>query len=363
MCNINFLCKKNKGLDQADVSFLEMVSQRSFERNNDGEGYVTPETHYVSKKKIYLSKQDSLIGQPWIALHERLATHGTKEEENVQPLMESEIILLHNGVLHASYDKIKSDSRLLAESINEDIKDKGLEDAIVDNLSDASGSKSIMIINRNNMDLYYYKNRSTSFYMAKGKGEFFASTNKENVEIASNFYGWSEPDEVKEDVLFKIENGKLKKLKAVVEYQSWNQGNSGYNNSSAYEHYYGCDAWGDTDFGVGLSNSGTTHGEIVKIPATKLLTEGVFNEYRDVNDIVDMETAWIAELFDAYEYRINETTVSITIDDWNDSKELNMIAETIDFDEKNGRTTYEISTMILLKNYGSPIHLDKELID
>ncbi len=329
MCNINLLMKK---ISQNDLPFLEMASLQSFQNNDDGEGYLTPQYTKVSANKIFISQEDNIIGQPWIAMHERLTTHGTDEEYNIQPIRESNIILLHNGVLWNYYDQIKSDSRIMTENINSKIDEKvDTQKAIVDEFSKADGSKSILVFDRLTEKLYYYKNQDTAFFATYGDNNFFASTSLENVAMAARYYGWGKPKTIKSDTLFSVGKGQFKPIQKIQEAFS-----------------YDAQAWGGYDridrkyYGSGGYNRNELNNSVEKIPATDKedgeldlndkandgnMWEDDIKRYEQRKEIID-----ILSSFDLDNYQIDQENgiVTASISNYKDTYELAEIAaETI----------------------------------
>lgn len=212
MCNINFLMKNNVGIINKDIAFLETIAMRSWETNNDGEGYFTPKRFKKSLNKIFFSLENDIIGQPWIALHERFTTHGENRKSNVHPLVQPNVLLLHNGTLDGDEfeDDKKSDSRLLTERINKDVPRYGIVEALTKNFENATGKKSVLVFDRHANELYYYKNYAPNFFVSKGRKQFFASTNRGNCDIASSYFKWKAPVVVESNKLYNITSGDFK---------------------------------------------------------------------------------------------------------------------------------------------------------
>lgn len=189
MCNINYLWRK-ENIKAMDLSFLDTVTFNSFTRNPDGEGYLT--SGVLVKKstgKLLFKNEDKIVGNKWVAVHERYATHGSKGIDNVHPLVAGRVILLHNGVLHTEADKVKSDSRIFAELLNKRVGNTAnFAHHFKELVEEIGGSKSIFAYDKKFKRLYYYKNDQTSFYFVRGKKCLFASTTHENVAYAKRFY-------------------------------------------------------------------------------------------------------------------------------------------------------------------------------
>lgn len=212
MCNLNYISKKRK-ITENDKAVIEMITQRSYEHNNDGEGYYTEQKEHNTnpENKIFITKENISKQNKWILFHERLATHGKKDKINTQPLITDKIVLAHNGVI---FDDIKddySDSYRLTKEIN-DKYETSLIKAIKEIIPTKYGSLSIFIIDKITNKVYYYKNERTYMYYTKNNNLILMSTKKENVELAKEYYGTQEVKEVEDNYLYEIKKNKIVKI-------------------------------------------------------------------------------------------------------------------------------------------------------
>lgn len=247
MCNINLLLKK-QNITSADLHFLDSVTYQSWTYNNDSEGYFTPQTRVRSMDKIFFAQERALLGAPFVAVHERMATGGVLAEKNAHPFASGRVVLMHNGVMDIRDEKgFKSDTHLFVLKFSA-LLDLGwsVPRAFKKCVKTISGSKSIVFYDTVEGVLYYYKNASTSFYISRNRNGFFASTSRENAEYAAWIYDGGEPVAVESGVLFQIkDNGrwvrvcKIDEPQPVVVKQSYGYNNLyPYANPSAYPKSY-----------------------------------------------------------------------------------------------------------------------------
>jgi len=190
MCNINFVWKANS-IKEIDLIALEAVTYNSWTGNSHGEGYLL--SNGLVKKsldKIHPYLEKNILAKKWVVFHERYTTHGGNTIENTQPIETDRIVFLHNGVISITAPADTSDSRMVAEDITK-LMNAGtpFKEAFCKVMRENSGSKSIMVYDKQTKKLYYYKNSSSSFYYLYHGDMFFGSTTKENVEYMSKFYG------------------------------------------------------------------------------------------------------------------------------------------------------------------------------
>lgn len=120
-------------------------------------------------------KQKTLVPGQMMIAHFRFSTSG-HGETNTQPVLQGDYLVIHNGVL--AFKEIRvgwSDTRQFAYLLNEkskkvaSMKPKKEKKMIEELLTKTGGSYSIFIYSFRTKQLYYMKNKSTSFGWAYGR--------------------------------------------------------------------------------------------------------------------------------------------------------------------------------------------------
>ena len=213
MCNLNFVWRKT-GMTGEDLHMLDVVTYKSYVNNSDGEGVVYPSTGDAdvkvvkSRQKLFVANTlKDLAGKKWAVFHERLATHGTKDLTNVQPIASKRFVLAHNGVLHVAAKEGRSDTAQFVERFTNLTGNKDTAvNHFVEMVAKMDGSKSIFWYDKKTSKLHYYKNASTCMYIVRGKGFVFASTSRTNCEYVKKYTdSKGKIRDVRDNIVFEVQ--------------------------------------------------------------------------------------------------------------------------------------------------------------
>lgn len=189
MCNINLILNKKNKATYELAECMNTMSLYSFVNNDDGEGYIgirdnpTQASYAKSKKKLKYTGM-----YKFLATHQRLSTSG-HTFENIHPHKADGFLLMHNGVMwgleDTKRDFSKSDTRVYTEMLEAEYKkDKNMVRAIKDTVEKVSGSYSILIMEEETGQLYYFKEDSTKMYIIENEDWLIMSTSFDNIKYA-----------------------------------------------------------------------------------------------------------------------------------------------------------------------------------
>lgn len=184
MCNINvFLTTLGDLSPLRDV--INTTTALSFARNSDGEGYFSlgKNPNLVKNREKVIFNETNLRGNTFLAVHERLSTSGFNDLM-IHPHIKERFVLLHNGVFHGIGNKEKSDTAVYLEKINEEfIKTGDLIKALNKVHEDISGYFSVVLWDKVEQKVYYFKNGTAQMYFFRNENFLFMSTVKENISL------------------------------------------------------------------------------------------------------------------------------------------------------------------------------------
>jgi glucosamine 6-phosphate synthetase-like amidotransferase/phosphosugar isomerase protein len=188
LCNINFVCRKDKLIDPKLTEYINHASFVSYDKNSDGDGYFA-----VGKKLSHKKSQDKLLYdlKSWlICSHQRYATSGD-DEQDVHPYDTKDFVLVHNGVFSGLGNKGKSDTREFVEMLESNYESckKDIVKAIQETTKEVTGSFSVFVYHKPTKKLYYFKESSTGMYLLENSKYLVMSTIQDNVEYAQHLLG------------------------------------------------------------------------------------------------------------------------------------------------------------------------------
>lgn len=247
MCNLNVIIK-NKKLSNVDITpFLMAVTSNSFSANSDGDGfYFGRVVKDVNKVNIY-KYRDEIFNQNVILSHQRLSTSGF-ENKYTQPFESNDFIFMHNGVMSQFAIGDKSDTFILFQRLKSTFrkltKEKTRKRRIVKTIkkifNNQSGSFSIVLYDKLQDELYYFKNSSTSINFYYNHEMIYFTTNNINDRFLHMITGKFETKEIKDNRIYCINPinlfvdiiGKIKEKKTVYYGNSvTTQYQNGYNSN------------------------------------------------------------------------------------------------------------------------------------
>lgn len=173
MCNLNILITKKPSYKNYGV-LMERLTTLSYESNNDADGVYFSGTNYLEKStyKLNYTKMSKHFNKShFVISHQRLTTSGY-DESNHQPFHDEGFAIAHNGVLSGIGTEEKSDTRIFfGQFVSEFYRvmsesEVSREAAVISTLrtlfKQEWGSYSIVIYDKVDKCLYYFKNTSTS---------------------------------------------------------------------------------------------------------------------------------------------------------------------------------------------------------
>lgn len=215
LCNLNILVKSIKKNGRKYTSFLKNVTNNSYQSNSDGDGiYLSdPELLIRSLKKIKINRYVKEIeASEFIITHQRIATSGFGSEYT-QPFESKEFVLAHNGVMNdfIKSGELHSDTySFFYDFIDEFKKQKGKRQtkmikAIKKLMDERRGSYSIVILDKAENTMYYFKNFTTSinFYTSKSEKILYITTKWDNEKYFKRIHKFEELD-IKDHKIYKI---------------------------------------------------------------------------------------------------------------------------------------------------------------
>jgi glutamine phosphoribosylpyrophosphate amidotransferase len=197
MCNLNVFVK------QAGANILYPIisaSAVSFIHNSHGEGVFTSSDGNVvkTKQKIdYTRHAEALAASEVVITHQRIATSGFSLRY-LHPFQNSRFVLAHNGVLNCAKGG-KSDTAVFFERFLKNFEKNShftiindrMKASIEQTIKSVDGSYSIVIFDKTEKKLWYFKNSGTQISITQTKdGGLFLTTNKDNlafVKVKTNY--------------------------------------------------------------------------------------------------------------------------------------------------------------------------------
>jgi predicted glutamine amidotransferase len=199
--------------------------------NDDAEGvyFSGTETLVKSDSKVnYFEYSQDIVKSRFVLTHQRIATSGRNSKMH-QPFMSENLVLMHNGIMSNFEEKGKSDTyvmfNLLRKSFIKYLKKKedrtaALVHAINDVFDEKSGSFSVVIFDRKDRRLFYFKNSTTNihFYMF----DDFMMFNTVDYAKLLDKYNYKPIKNIKDNKIYTIdfddivEVGEIKPAKNVV---------------------------------------------------------------------------------------------------------------------------------------------------
>lgn len=246
MCNLNFIVQKKKGNIEL-VSLVNTMTNISYETNSDGDGtYFDSENLLVkSDKKINLLRYSKQIkGSKFILSHQRLATHG-RTKRYTQPFKSKRFIFLHNGIMSKFSNGVYSDSygffRKFIKTFNRLNNVPKSVKKLLD--GDYKGSYSILIFDKKEKELFYFKNSGTNIHIhiSNDNKFLFGTTSYTNGNILKILYPNTKfrKLKVKNNTIYKIfidervnfkATGKIKTKKINYSFSGWTESEVQKNN-------------------------------------------------------------------------------------------------------------------------------------
>jgi len=249
MCNLNVLIKKRN--DEIDyTAFLMSVTSSSFADNDDGDGVYFNSSDRIEKgeNKVNILKHNKEVNESSVIItHQRISTSG-RTAKYTQPFMDENIVLAHNGILTYTEVKGKSDTFVMFEKLSKLFKErlndvsltisreKKLIKSIQEVFGDESGSWSIIIYDKINETLFYFKSSTTTINFYSFKDMIFITTSRNN-DIFLPLVTKRKPSEyniVSENlykIMFKKNKLKLYDTTEEIKGKVWNTGYNYYNSS------------------------------------------------------------------------------------------------------------------------------------
>lgn len=173
---------------------MNTMSFLSAQTNRDGEGaFGKSERGTTTIKfdgKIRYDKNYFLL-----STHQRLATSGKKDYNNLHPHQTENLILQHNGIFSGIGNEKISDTKVYTKMLEKTYQKLRKDEKIVCPLIDSikklhkhiTGTYSIVVLEKSTGKLYYYKEDYTSMYGVQDDEWLVLSTSKENAEFAKWF--------------------------------------------------------------------------------------------------------------------------------------------------------------------------------
>jgi len=191
MCHINIVFTKDKTNSALIPLYMNAMSYHSFGSNDDGEGYIMY-TEGTEEPRVAKSLSKYRFKTPcwFLATHQRYKTVG-EGVDNVHPHETKDFLVMHNGVFYDLGDKEKSDSKVFAEKIQEELDKLREEDknvcptlAIRNVLNSTAGYYSLLIVDKNTNNIFYAKEYNANMYLVENDKYVVMSTSEDNVKLA-----------------------------------------------------------------------------------------------------------------------------------------------------------------------------------
>jgi asparagine synthetase B (glutamine-hydrolysing) len=188
-----------KDLKKNDIEQFKDLLRWGADSNKDAYGYFSPRKLF-KKKGAYNGEPLKLSDNPWFIVgHNRYTTTGdAKDNKNNHPFESNRFIMVHNGIINNHLllrrGKIEgeTDSIVIIENLEKSIRSNKVVDAIKKTAEQLTGSFSVMLYDKQDDKLYYFKNKMTRFsfarYQFKDKVVVFGSTNENSLN--SLYVNW-----------------------------------------------------------------------------------------------------------------------------------------------------------------------------
>lgn len=243
MCRNTIMYALNGKLEKEDIEKLFYIVEDGATYNRDATGIVNNRLAVIKTgdwNKVDISKQGKvkkiLENSEWIITHNRLETKGdSKYSKNNHPFETKDFMMIHNGSISNS-DSLKveeglkyepeTDSAIIINLIQKKTDEKcSIKEAIEYTIDKIWGSYSVLLIDKRNGDIYYFKNKSTSFTWAmvenKGRRVVIGCTSeyaiadaytKENMIFRDKDCERILTQEAESGVLYRIREKKIEKV-------------------------------------------------------------------------------------------------------------------------------------------------------
>lgn len=209
MCNLNIIIRRKKLKNL--TSFLMAVTSSSYSDNDDGDGIFFRDKIFKSREKLDLLNYSSGINKSKIIIsHQRRATSGF-EDQWIQPFVNPDFVLVHNGVINGFTRKKGSDTWGFFLKFLKNFKrfDGTREENIINTIkklldNNRCGSYSIAILDRQTDNIYYFKNTSPSIHFYKNEDVLYITTALTNKPFLSILGKEFEEVEIEDHTIYKI---------------------------------------------------------------------------------------------------------------------------------------------------------------
>ena len=202
MCELQFIKSLKQNLTDRDLEEFFKLMEFGSLNNKNAFGFFNHNHTFKEKGTFNLKrfKHKKLLNEGFIVGHNRFTTSGSEDKNfNNHPFEIDEFVLSHNGVLFNDEElrkefkiksKIETDSFVILWLINHYFKKskknnrvKKMTDAIKRTTLKISGSYSVFVYDKEDKNLYYFKNSKTDFkFCLLGNSLLIGSTNKENLK-------------------------------------------------------------------------------------------------------------------------------------------------------------------------------------
>lgn len=291
MCQVHLVKAMGQNLSLQEIEAFTTLMTRGGLYNPDAWGYSCKKGVYKEKGSPYEYEKETLkkkiknfMGKDrgtYLIGHNRLTTHGSEDKNhNNHPFETTDLVMVHNGIIN-NHEELKNNKRLFYKAET----DSYLIVQAIQNLIDGgshvvnaikvvaellTGSYSVLLLDKRTENIYYFKNKSTSFSFALiGIGSKKILVGSTDIENLHNIYVEKEMIFSKEkydtyletvakpEIIYKIDNDGVKevlgfkqKITPVVHYGTttinkdynnyYNQGitHKGYNSNYEYEDDY-----------------------------------------------------------------------------------------------------------------------------
>ncbi len=188
------------------------VTSYSYVINDDGDGFYSDGLLVRSENKINFFKFNDLVTNSKVNIcHQRLATSGLSSKY-IQPFMNEEFVLVHNGVINDFLGKKGSDTYGFFKKFIKVFKKrkKGNREekiiATIKKLFDGldRGSYSIALFDKVTENLYYFKNSFLDINFYKSSEMLFITTNSNNSVFLKAFDDTFYEKDIKEYKIYRI---------------------------------------------------------------------------------------------------------------------------------------------------------------
>lgn len=226
MCEIQFIKRYDGNIKEEDISeFVQMLKYGSLQ-NNDAFGLFNG--NYLIKKKGFVTTSkidyEALKNDSFLVGHNRLATSGDEENNyNNHPFKLGDFLLVHNGIIQNSHElknkkeivtKIKTDSYILLELIQKYFllsQEKERKDKITNAIQRATkklqASLSCFLYDKVENNLYYFKNKETSFIFCVADNLLIGTTDSKKLIYTYERITKKEL-QIKDDIIYLVNNDK-----------------------------------------------------------------------------------------------------------------------------------------------------------